>query len=183
MIRQRAASRDRIALFVALLTLVSTGAASAQSPTFARRDYPSLGSDHLVADFNGDGKLDLAGLGVNAAALVLGNGDGTFQPRVEFPVAGSTQALAAGDFNRDGALDLIVTINSPTIGLALLRGRGNGTFDRRALPEHVGLRFSCDCCCRSRQRRRAGCRRGSPDRLLHGALRCRAHRHGDAWPG
>jgi FG-GAP-like repeat len=32
-----------------------------------------------VGDFNGDGKLDLAVTGTNAASVFLGNGDGTFQ--------------------------------------------------------------------------------------------------------
>jgi hypothetical protein len=89
--------------------LLSVTSAFPQSPTFVRTDYPSLGSDHLVGDFNGDGKLDLAGLWTKTAAILLGNGDGTFQARAEYPVASWNQAVAAGDFNRDGALDLMVT--------------------------------------------------------------------------
>src|SRR5215218_3018726 len=99
-----------VAIVVAMMLMPV--AAYSQTPTFARTDYHSLGSDHLAADFNGDRKLDLAGLWARTAAIMLGNGDGTFQPMVEYPVADWNQALAAGDFNRDGALDLIVTINS-----------------------------------------------------------------------
>ena len=74
------------------------------------------------------------------AAVMLGNGDGTFQAMVEYPVAGWNQALAAGDFNRDGALDLMVTINDPAVGLSLLTGRGDGTFNAAVnLPNSAGL--------------------------------------------
>ena len=118
-----------LAVLVLAATLFSVATAFPQSSTFARTDYHSLGSDHLVGDFNGDGKLDLAGLWAQTAAIMLGNGDGTFQPMVEYPVAGWNQALAAGDFNRDGTLDLMVTINDPNVGLSLLTGRGDGTFN------------------------------------------------------
>ncbi|HEV2705302.1 MAG TPA: FG-GAP-like repeat-containing protein [Pyrinomonadaceae bacterium] len=88
-----------------------------------------MGNNHIVADFNGDGLLDLAGLGAQSAAIMLGNGDGTFRPRAEYPVASWAQDLAAGDFNGDGRLDLVVTINDPQIGLSLLTGNGDGTFN------------------------------------------------------
>lgn len=66
----------------------------------------------LAGDFNNDGKLDLAvaNFGDNTVSLLLGNGDGTFtfasgQPYV---VGKGPIALAAGDFNGDGKLDLAV---------------------------------------------------------------------------
>jgi hypothetical protein len=51
-------------------TLLSVATAFPQSPTFVRTDFYSLGSDHLVGDFNGDGKLDLAGLWAKTAAIM-----------------------------------------------------------------------------------------------------------------
>src|SRR6185503_18675675 len=117
------------ALSFTIVITLSAASASAQSPAFTRTDHPSLGNNHVAADFNGDGKLDLAGLGATSAAVLLGNGDVTFGPRVLYTVASWTQDLAAGDFNRDGHVDLVVTINDPQISLSLLTGNGNGTFD------------------------------------------------------
>lgn len=51
----------RRALTLILALSCSAGNAFAQSPTFARTDYPLIGNDHTVGDFNGDGRIDLAG--------------------------------------------------------------------------------------------------------------------------
>ena len=123
------------ALFVALSVLISftaipfAGAQSSQSATFVTFNYPLLGNTHVAADLNGDGRLDLTGSGLNSAAVMLNNGNGTFRPKVQYPVAGQTQDVAAGDFNSDGRIDLVVTINTPQISLSLLLGNGDGTFN------------------------------------------------------
>ncbi len=116
-----------IAFFVAFITSLCAASVSAQSATFTGRDYPSLGNNHVAADFNGDGKLDLAGAGVNISVM-LGNGDGTFRPKVDYAAGGFLQDLAAGDFNGDGRPDLIVTNNDSRISMTLLLGNGDGTF-------------------------------------------------------
>jgi hypothetical protein len=113
----------------ALVIFAAAANAAAQSATFSTRSYPLLGNTHVAADLNGDGKLDLAGSGATSAAVMLNNGDGTFQARVDYPVAGQTQDLAAGDFNSDGRMDLVVTINTLQISLSLLLGNGDGTFN------------------------------------------------------
>jgi hypothetical protein len=117
-----------LAFLCGLLMFVSSTNAAPQSATFTTQTYPLLGNTHIAADLNGDGKLDLAGSGLNAASVMLNNGDGTFRPNVEYPVAGQTQDLAAGDFNGDAKIDLVVTINTPSISLSLLTGNGDGTF-------------------------------------------------------
>ncbi len=84
-----------------------------------------------AADFNGDGALDLATANHtdSTVSIFLGNGDGTFQPRVDYPVTpnGQPVAIAVGDFNRDGNVDLLV-LNPPTHSISVLLGKGDGTF-------------------------------------------------------
>ena len=85
-----------------------------------------------VADFDGDGRLDLAvGDANNTLELLLGNGDGTFQSATSFAFEGSVSSLAVGDFDGDLHADLALTIvpvspSQPRI--AVLLGNGDGTF-------------------------------------------------------
>jgi FG-GAP-like repeat len=116
------------AILVAGLAGGGSALAATQAPTFIRADYPFLGNTHIAADFNGDGRADLAGTGLQFASVRLNNGAGSFGARVDYPVGGPGQDLASGDFNRDGRLDLVVTIHDPNTGLSLLTGNGNGTF-------------------------------------------------------
>src|SRR5215469_16765857 len=85
----------------------------------------------LVAtgDFNGDGKLELvvANSADNNVSVLLGKGDGTFQPAVNYRVGSSPWSAAVGDFNGDGKLDLVVS-NSGDNNVSILLGRGDGTF-------------------------------------------------------
>jgi len=119
-----------IALFVFGMACAMTfNEVSAQVATFTTQQYPLLGNTHIAADLNADGKPDLAGAGANAVSVMLGNGDGTFRPKTDFPVGTQTQAVAAGDFNSDGKVGLVVTLNSPQFSLALLTGTGTGTFN------------------------------------------------------
>jgi hypothetical protein len=102
---------------------------SAQNATFTTQQYPLLGNTHIAADLNGDGKVDLAGAGANVVSVMLGNGNGTFGAKTDFRVAAAPQAVAAGDFNSDGKVDLVATLNDPQSSLALLTGTGTGTFN------------------------------------------------------
>jgi hypothetical protein len=60
-------------------------------------------------------------------SVLLGNGDGTFQPAVEYATGAGPWALAVGDFNGDGHLD-VVTANDGAETVSLLLGKGDGTF-------------------------------------------------------
>ena len=128
--RNSKGAHPAIALFVfGVACAIAFSEVSAQVATFTTQRYPLLGNTHIAADFNGDGRPDLAGAGANAVSVMLGNGDGTFRPKTDFPVGTQTQAVAAGDFNNDSRVDLVVTLNSPQFSLALLTGTGTGTFN------------------------------------------------------
>src|SRR5688572_17520247 len=114
---------------VSLSLAAATAQAAVQAATFTTQTYPLLGNTQVAADLNGDGRPDLVGAGANSAAVMLNNGDGTFRPRVDYPAAGQTQDVAAGDFNGDGRTDLAVTIYTQQISLSLLTGNGDGTFN------------------------------------------------------
>jgi len=79
-----------------------------------------------TGDFNGDGKLDVAVAvsGDNAVAVLLGNGDGTFQSSVEYPTMATPLDVVVGDFNGDGKLDLAISGYS----ISVLLGNGDGSF-------------------------------------------------------
>jgi len=92
--------------------------------------YPGFyASSVAVADFNGDGRLDLAVAGGENITVLLGRGDGTFQAGVDYTTSGFEFPLgiASGDFNGDGKLDLVV-LNGVGTGVGVLIGNGNGTF-------------------------------------------------------
>jgi VCBS repeat protein len=81
---------------------------SAPRSTFT--EAAELYEGFITGDFSRDGKLDLIGFwtfsGKNYLGIFLGNGDGTFQPAVQ--ITSNVNAVAAGDFNPDGKLDLAV---------------------------------------------------------------------------
>ena len=89
----------------------------------------------VSGDFNGDGKLDVvtSNRGSTSVTMFLGNGNGTFQAGQVTAIANTFSkpfALAAGDVNNDGKLDLVVTSTtaSGSGGVAVLLGNGDGTF-------------------------------------------------------
>ena len=94
-------------------------------------DYPvGTPAGLAVADFNGDGKLDLAVANGSSVAILLGNGDGTFQAAVDYVTPGTTSSVAVGDFNGDGKPDLVVT-NSDDNSVSVFLNSGSGTFPTR----------------------------------------------------
>ena len=106
--------------------------------TFAAGANPTVGAAPyaiVTADFNGDGRADLATANYNAntVSILLGNGDGTFAAATTYAVGTHPQSLVAGDFNGDGRADLVVA-NSGSTNLTLALNNGNGTFETGNLP-------------------------------------------------
>lgn len=94
-----------------------------------------------VGDFNHDGKLDVVTAdGYEAhnyrhsnVSVLLGNGDGTFQPHRNYATGAGPRAVAVGDFNGDGNLDLLTTnIEHNSFSISILFGNGDGTFQAHA---------------------------------------------------
>jgi len=80
-----------------------------------------------TGDLNGDGALDLvvANLYSNTVSVLLGKGNGTFNPAVEYSTPAGNFSVTVGDFNGDGKLDLAVAGGG---GVSMLLGNGDGTF-------------------------------------------------------
>ncbi len=100
----------------------------------------------MAGDFNGDGHLDLAvaDTGSETVSVLLGNGDGTFQPPAYYAVGTDPDAIVAGDFNGDGRLDLAVENSGSNINffpgtVSVLLGNGDGTFQSQ-VTDAVGSR-------------------------------------------
>jgi hypothetical protein len=87
----------------------------------------------VTADFDGDGKSDVATANSPAGtvSVLLGKGNGIFVPKVVYSTGAYPSAMVAGDLNGngngDGKMDL-ATANSGKPDLSVLLGQGNGTF-------------------------------------------------------
>ncbi|MGO4884948.1 MAG: FG-GAP-like repeat-containing protein [Bryobacteraceae bacterium] len=97
---------------------------------------PAGAATVAAADFNKDGIMDLAvvytgaltasGQTAGGVAILLGNGDGTFQSAVSYPAGPNALHTAIADLNGDGKLDLAVAADSGSV--TVLLGNGDGTF-------------------------------------------------------
>ncbi len=113
---------------------LGNGDGTFQAPILSGPRLPGSLSTLVVGDFNGDGKLDVvvendSGNNGGTITVLLGNGDGTFTQSSQYALGGNvgqSNTMAVGDFNGDGALDLVVGLVGGTISIYL--GDGDGTF-------------------------------------------------------
>jgi hypothetical protein len=96
---------------------------------------PVAGGALAVADFNGDGKLDVLQQGTGTLLVLLGNGDGTFQPPISTNNGAGLTLVAAADLNGDGKADVVGLSNGTTLLVYL--NNGDGTF-AAAVPYSLG---------------------------------------------
>jgi hypothetical protein len=115
-------------------------------------------SSVAIADMNGDSKPDLVTVNWCSAlcgtstpiegsvAVLLGNGDGTFQAAAAYPSGGNgTRSVAVADLNNDGKIDVLTASCGPEAcapgfpggTAAVLLGSGNGTL-QAATPNNAG---------------------------------------------
>src|SRR5215469_14772526 len=121
--------------FVAAMYLLAGSLIAWAGKFGAHVDYATGTEPHAlaVADFNGDGKIDLVTASAyDTVSILLGNGDGTFQPHVDYGTGPLSEPfpVAVGDFNSDGKLDLVTANFANFFGgsVSVLLGKGDGTF-------------------------------------------------------
>jgi len=98
-----------------------------------------------VSDFNGDGKQDVAAgstlLVTGGVSVLLGNGDGTLRPPLNYAVGKNATSVAVGDFNGDREQDIAVA-DSISSNIGVLLNTGTVGFapstPLRFLPQKIG---------------------------------------------
>src|ERR1700722_1727300 len=126
----------RTIFLLSLLAALPSAAQQFNPPSYYKVGPSGAEPTQIVTgDFNRDGNLDLAVADTlqGGVAVLLGNGDGTFQTakRLNIPFP---NALAVADVNGDGIPDLLVQQWGGIGDLYVCLGNGDGTF-------HVKVRY------------------------------------------
>ncbi len=99
----------------------------------AKTDFPTGAKPVgiVTADFNRDGKPDIATSDFDASkvSVLLGNGNGTFGAKTDFDTGTGPAGIAVGDLNSDRRPDLVIANTGVgTNTISVLVGNGDGTF-------------------------------------------------------
>jgi Bacterial Ig-like domain (group 3)/FG-GAP-like repeat/FG-GAP repeat len=144
----RDGNQDIIAIgFSSIFVLLGNGDGTFQAPL--SQSIPFGFRSLVVGDFNNDGKLDVAFTGadqtLNTIGFLLGNGDGTLQPLEPQNILTTGElatAIATGDFNGDGNVDLAVANGGNGVtnsSVTILLGNGHAQFTPMAQQPTVGV--------------------------------------------
>jgi parallel beta-helix repeat protein len=117
---------------VDIMPTITTSVKSTSSGTFAAKvDYTTATApqDVTAADFNGDGKVDMAvsNTSSTSVSVFINNGNGTFATKVDYTTGSSPQGITSADFNNDGYPDIAVANNASTT-ISIFINSGTGTF-------------------------------------------------------
>jgi hypothetical protein len=102
-----------------------------------RQDFPTAENPVSVAlaDLNGDGRLDIVTASAKSYAngrvsVLLATSDGKFSTHVDYTAGLATSAVAVGDVNNDGKLDIVAANEGADGGwsMSIFLGKGDGTF-------------------------------------------------------
>ncbi|WP_218585602.1 DUF4347 domain-containing protein [Pseudomonas sp. Marseille-P9899] len=107
-----------------LLTLASSPFAGLTLPD-------NSGNNYFVADFDGDGDLDvLAAVSGATGTYLRNNGNGTFssQPTATFPAPAANGRMLVGDFDGDGSADILYQTGANGTAFQFAKSNGDGTF-------------------------------------------------------
>ena len=91
----------------------------------------TIPSDMVIADFTSDGFPDIATANINGTVkLLTNNQDGTFSVSTPYQMfTEGLNAITAGDFDKDGKIDVVVATGFPTQKMVFLHGGGNGSLN------------------------------------------------------